>query len=225
MPAFVQPRPDSTDILQRRPPSFPSHEDQNDGKWMALGQLAHQFSVNEYLLLTDAGILHEDDRLELLEGRIVDMPLSGSSHASAVNRLLATLVNLFQSRAIVSVQNPVHLSDHSEPQPDLMLLRPRDDFYAERHPIPEDVLLLIEVAETSREYDQQVKIPLYAQSGIPEVWLINIPDQCVEVYRTLSGDKYETILILRGQQTLSPQQFPDVRFTVTQLLGQTQVER
>ena len=145
----------------------------------------------------------------------------GSSHASSVNRLLTKCVQTFYPQAIASVQNPVQLNAFSEPQPDVMLLRPRDDFYAERHPAPEDVLLLIEVADSSVEYDQQVKIPLYAKSGIQEVWLFNLRDQCVEVYRSPVGESYETILILRGQQEVTPLAFPEVSLTIADLLGRT----
>ena len=145
----------------------------------------------------------------------------GSSHASSVKRLLKTFVTRFQSQATVGVQDPVQLNAFSEPQPDVMLLRPRDDFYAERHPGPEDVLLLIEVADSSVEFDQQVKIPLYAKSGIQEVWLFNLRDQCVEVYRSPVGESYETILILRGQQQVAPLAFPEVSLTIADLLGRT----
>ncbi|MCP4400542.1 MAG: Uma2 family endonuclease [bacterium] len=189
------------------------------GNATALGRLTHWFSVEEYGLLSDAGILHEDDRLELIEGRIIDMAPIGSAHAGSVNRLLGIFVNLFQDRAIVSVQNPVQLDAYSEPQPDLMLLRPRDDFYAERHPEPEDVLLLLEVADTSLDYDRNVKIPLYAGHAIQEVWLLNLRDQTIEVYRAPSSAGYENILTLRGQQHVNPQTFPEVMLHVAQILG------
>jgi Uma2 family endonuclease len=185
----------------------------------ALGALTHRFSVKEYYLLADAGIVREDDRVELIEGRILDMSPIGSAHAACVKRVLSMLMNLFQDRSIVSVQDPVSLDEHSEPQPDLMLLRPRDDFYAERHPGPEDVRLVVEVADTSLEYDRQVKIPLYACHAIPEVWLCNLRDHCVEVYRAPAADQYETIMILRGQQQVAPLAFPDVSVTIADLLG------
>lgn len=189
------------------------------GNANALGALTHWFSVEEYGFLADAGILHEDDHLELIEGRIIDMSPIGSSHAASVNRLLGIFVNLFQDRAIVSVQNPVRLDAHSEPQPDIMLLQSRDDFYAERHPGPEDVLLLLEVADASLDYDRHVKIPLYAKHAIQEVWLLNLRDQTVEVYRSPDPEGYEHILTLRGQQCLSPQAFSEVTLSIAQILG------
>ena len=201
--------------------SLLSKKGEHDGASRALGAFTHQFSVTDYALLAETGIVREDDRLELIEGRIVDMSPIGSSHASFVNRLLAICVRLFHPQAIVSVQNPVQLNAYSEPQPDLMLLQPRDDFYAEHHPTPEDVLLLIEVADTSLEYDQQVKIPLYARSGIQEVWRLNLCNQTLEVYRVPSAEGYQMTLILRDQQQVTPQAFPDVSLTIAHLLGKT----
>lgn len=148
---------------------LPSDGGNRDHIWKALGECAYQFSVTEYALLAKVGIVHENDRLELIEGRIEDVSPIRSSHASFVNRLLTIFVCRFHPRAIISVQNPVQLDAYSEPQPDVILLQPRNDFYTERHPTPGDVLLLMEVADTSVEYDQQVKIPLYAKSGIQEV--------------------------------------------------------
>ncbi len=198
---------------------FHFHVEQQAETWQVFGEYAHRFTCTEYALLTEAGVVREDDRLELIEGRIVDMSPIGSSHASYVNRLLAKCVALFHPRAIVSVQNPVQLNAYSEPQPDLMLLQPRDDFYAEHHPTPDDVLLLIEVADSSLEYDQHVKIPLYAGSGIQEVWLLNLRDHAVEVYREPSAEGYQEILILRGEQEITAQAFRDVPFTIATLLG------
>ncbi len=156
-----------------------------------LGALAHWFSATEYELLAETGVLHEDSHLELIEGRIIDMAPIGSSHASCVKRTLATFVTMFQHRAIVSVQDPVQLDAYSEPQPDLMLLQPRDDFYAQHHPTPDDVLLLLEIADTLLEYDRDIKIPLYARHAIQEVWLLNLRDRNMVVYRSPAPDGYE----------------------------------
>jgi Uma2 family endonuclease len=191
---------------------------QDSGEVRAFLTLTHRFSVEEYTQLAEAGILLEDDRLELIDGRIIDMPPIGSHHASCVKRILATFVNLFQTRAIVSVQDPVRLGIYSEPQPDLMLLQQRDDFYAERHPVPDEVLLLVEVSDSSLEYDKAVKIPLYSQKYIQEVWLINLREHCVEMYRSPTPAGYESISVLRGNQTLTPQAFPDVTLTAVQVL-------
>jgi hypothetical protein len=138
-------------------------------------QLARRlFTVAEYHKMAEAGILSEDDRVELLEGEIVAMSPIGSRHAGTVKRLLDQFIPLQGARRVIlSVQDPIRLGEYSEPQPDLALLRPRADFYASSHPGPEDVLLIIEVADQSAAVDREVKVPLYARWGIPEVcWWI-----------------------------------------------------
>lgn len=132
------------------------------------------FTVADYHRMGEAGILGEDDRVELIEGGIVAMPPIGSPHGGRVNRLTQVLCAAVGVRALVSPQNPVALGAHSEPEPDLALLRPRPDFYTDSHPQATDVLLLIEVAESSLNYDLRVKVPLYARHAIPEVWVVDV---------------------------------------------------
>lgn len=134
----------------------------------------HRFTVEDYHAMVPAGILREDARVELIDGEIIEMPPIGSPHGGRVNRLSRLLVTAVQGRAVVSPQNPVVLGRHSEPQPDLALLRWRDDEYTDSNPGPADVLLLIEVSDTTLAYDRRVKVPLYARHGIPEVWLIDV---------------------------------------------------
>lgn len=134
----------------------------------------HGFNRRDYHRMAEAGILGEDDRVELIEGEIIDMTPMGSRHAGAVARVQTALQEATGRRAVVWVQNPVALAAASEPQPDLALLQPRHDFYAGSLPRPEDVLLLIEVSDRSLAYDRDVKLPLYARHGIPEVWLIDL---------------------------------------------------
>ena len=124
------------------------------------------FNVEEYHRMLDAGIITEDDRVELIEGEILMMSPIGSWHAACVNRLDALLHRLFGESVIISVQNPIRLSDFSEPQPDLAVLRARQDYYAQTHPTSNDILLLIEVADQSLEFDRDVKVPLYAKAAI-----------------------------------------------------------
>lgn len=149
-----------------------------------------QFSVEEYYKLAQAGILSEDDRVELIEGEIIEMVPIGSRHAACVNRLSQFFFNEVGEQAVVSVQNPIHLSEHSAPQPDLALLESRPDYYADKHPGPEDVLLLVEVAESSQEYDRERKIPLYAQAKIPETWLVDLKKEVVFAYQEPSPETY-----------------------------------
>ena len=141
---------------------------------MAVQVVPRRFSVDEYHLMARAGILHKDDRVELLEGEIGEMAPSGSRRAACVDRLTRVLSEGLGRSAIVRVQGPIRLGEHSEPQPDITLLKPQDDFYADATPGPEAVLLLIEVSETTQEYDRQVKLPLYAKWGVPEVWLVDL---------------------------------------------------
>ena len=144
----------------------------------------HRLTVEDFHRMGEAGILRGDARVELIEGELVDMPPIGSEHAGAVRILIHLLTRAVGELAIVDAQNPVVLSENSEPQPDIMVLKPRRDFYTRSHPRPDDVLLLIEVADTSASYDRTVKIPLYAHYGIPEVWLLDLPQKRLEVYRT-----------------------------------------
>lgn len=177
-----------------------------------------KFTVEEYHLLARAGILKEDDRVELVEGEIVEMSPIGSRHAACVARLTAWAGRL-QGRAVAWVQNPVRLGDFAEPQPDLALLRPRADFYAAAHPTPEDVLLVVEVAETSSDYDRQVKVPLYARWGIPEAWLVDLDRDHVEVYRDPSADGYRHVRAVPRGERLAPAAFPDLSLQADDVLG------
>ena len=178
-----------------------------------------KFDVAEYYRLAEAGILHEDDRVELIEGEIVEMVPIGSDHSGTVNALNHALMSAAGRRATLSVQGPLHLSDYSEPQPDFMLLKPRPDFYRERHPRPEDVLLLIEVSQTSLRYDRAVKLPLYARHGIPEVWIVDLPDRVVEVHRDPSPDGYASTRRYAPGETLEPQALPGVKVSAADILG------
>ncbi len=166
-----------------------------------------------------AGILSEDDRVELIEGEIVEMPPIGSRHAACIKRLNNLFSRQVGGRAIVGVQDPIRLGEHSEPQPDVTLLRYRPDFYAGSHPGPEDILLLVEVSESSPEYDRQVKVPLYGRAGIREVWLVDLAAEAVEVYRGPSSEGYREFRRLGRGQALSPEAVPDLTLTVDDILG------
>jgi Uma2 family endonuclease len=186
---------------------------------MAVVLKRRRFTVDEYYRMAEAGILTEDDRVELIEGEIVEMSPIGSHHASQVKRLNALFTARLGPRAIVSVQDPVRLSRHSEPQPDLALLKPREDFYRRSHPDPGDVLVLIEVMDTTIEMDRRVKLPLYARSGIAETWLVDVNADRIEVYRSPSVDGYRDVRIFRRGESVGLEVFPDITFTVDDLLG------
>jgi Uma2 family endonuclease len=135
------------------------------------------FTADEFHRIAEAGILREDDRVELVDGEIVEMTPIGSHHAACVDRLNVLLQRSVDGRGIVRVQGPIRLDAHSEPQPDLSVLALRTDFYASAHPTPSNVLLVVEVAETSARYDRDIKIPLYARAAIPETWLVDLTER------------------------------------------------
>lgn len=151
-----------------------------------------RFTVEEYHQMGAAGILSEDDPVELLEGHIYVMSPIGSQHAACVRRLTRLFVQRADPQALVSTQNPIFLTPESEPEPDVALLSPREDDYATRHPRPDEVLLVIKVADSSRSLDRTVKLPLYARAGIPEVWIIALDNDRADVYREPEGDQYSS---------------------------------
>lgn len=187
---------------------------------MSIEIARHRFTVEEYHLMASAGVFTEDDRVELIEGEVVEMTPIGSRHAACVDRLNQLLVERAGRQAIVRVQSPVRLSAHSEPQPDLALLRPRAGFYAAGHPTPEDILLLVEVAESSAEYDREVKPPLYARHGVGEVWLIDLARGLVEEHRVPSAVGYGRTRRLRRGERLAVEALPQVAVAVEELLGE-----
>ncbi len=186
---------------------------------MSVQLLRRKFTVEQYHKMAESGILTEDDRVELLRGEIIEMSPVGRRRAACVNRLVRLFTQRLGEHAIVSPQNPVELDDSSEPQPDIALLQPRPDFYESGHPQPEDIFLIVEVADTTAKSDREVKIPLYAEDSIAEVWLVDINKQCIEVYRTLAPTGYQNVQKFQRGQTLSIQAFPDVAITVDEVLG------
>lgn len=183
-------------------------------------QLAKRwFTVTEYNRMAEAGILTQDDRVELIEGEIVRMSPISSHHAGCVNRLNVLLSSQAEHSFIVSVQNPIVAGDYSEPQPDVAVLRLRGDFYAEGHPRPEDVLLAIEVADTTVESDRSVKMPLYARAGIPEAVLVNLPQDIIETHSEPVNGQYQSVKILRRGETFAPKAIPHLKLTVDAILG------
>jgi Uma2 family endonuclease len=177
----------------------------------------YRFTVDEFHRLAEAGILGEDDRAELIEGEIVMMTPIGLRHASCVDRLTRLLVQVAGEAAIVRVQNPVVLGERSEPQPDFALLAPRDDFYAGAAPGPGDVLLAIEVADSSLGYDRGVKLPLYGRSGIREVWIVDLGRGCVDAYRGPAADGYAERRTYRPGESL-PLPLPGAAVAVAAVL-------
>ena len=169
---------------------------------VAVVQARHKLDVDDYYRMGEAGILGEDDRVELIDGDIIDMAPIGQGHEATVNGLNKRLVLACMDDAIVSVQNSIRLGRRSAPQPDLAILRNRDDYYATGERAgPDDVLLLIEVADSSLQYDRTVKLPLYARAGIAELWIVDLQRGVVEAHRAPSEEGYrETTTYQRGEQ-------------------------
>ncbi len=178
-----------------------------------------RFTAEEYERMGAAGILHEDERVELIDGEIVHMAAIGSRHAGCVNFLNEWSVVGLAGRGVVAIQNPVRLSSDGEPEPDLALARPRADRYAGSHPGPEDLFLIIEVADTTLGYDRDVKAPRYAAAGIPELWIVDLEGERVLVYRQPRDGRYQYEAVIGRDGTLAPAAFPDLILTVAELFA------
>jgi Uma2 family endonuclease len=179
-----------------------------------------RFTVDEYQRMGETGILADDERLELIAGRIVVREPIGARHAGTIDRLTRLWTSRLGERAIVRIQNPVRFAkEDSELQPDVMLLRPRDDFYTTSHPVAADVLLLIEVADTSVRLERRVRIPLYARAGVRETWICDLMSQRLDVHRDPGSRRYRAIRPLARGERLTSLAFPDVVVAVEDLLG------
>ncbi len=177
------------------------------------------FTVSEYYRMAETDILTEEDRVELIAGQIVAMSPIGSHHAACVDRLNGLLHRQQGASFIVRVQSPIALDAYSEPEPDVVLLRPRTDFYADAHPTASDVLLAVEVSDTSADYDREVKLPLYAQAGLPEVWLIDLQKSRIEVYARPQGDAYQQRVEVTADTTLTSPTIPQFALAAADVLG------
>lgn len=193
-----------------------------------MGAVRHRFTVEEYRKMGEAGIFHEDDRVELIDGEVLEMAAIGKRHVESVmrlNRLLSRWALLLEGLEeagdggavfFVGVQNPVVLSEHGEPQPDLTLVRRSGDRFGT--PTPEEVLLAVEVADTSLTYDRNIKLPRYAEAGIPEAWLLNLNADAIEVHSKPGPAGYERVVRLsRGERVVSAT-LPDLAFDASEAL-------
>lgn len=177
------------------------------------------FSVGEYQRMAETGILTEDDRVELIEGEIIEMSPIGSRHVACVNRVNRILSRMVGQSAIVSVQNPIYLDDFSEPEPDIALLRLCADFYEQELPAATDVLLLVEVADTSIEYDRNKKLPLYARAGIPEMWLVDLSAHTITIYAQPLNGQYQFVQTCERGEVIASQSLAGLTLPVDEILG------
>ncbi len=178
----------------------------------------HLTDIHEWRKLGEANIFPPDSRIELIEGEIIEMAPIGSNHAGHLKRINNLLTILVAGKAIVSIQDPLQLDDLSEPEPDFMLLKPNPDFYSSRHPVTDDVLLLIEVADSSLSFDQNQKLRLYALHNVPEYWLLNLNDNCLEVYRKPKGEVYAEKTTLYHGDKITLSQLAEITVQISDVL-------
>jgi Uma2 family endonuclease len=178
-----------------------------------------RFTRAEYYRMAEASILREDDRVELIRGEIVEMSPIGRRHRAFVSNLSHLLAVCLGNRALVSTQNPLVLAEDTEPQPDIVVLRRRPVSYKEREAWAEDALLVVEVADSSLAYDRTTKLRLYAESRVPEYWVVDCEAEAVEIHRTVGPEGYRDVSRATGAAVLTLQAFPDVALTLTEIFA------
>ncbi|MGH7673070.1 MAG: Uma2 family endonuclease [Gemmatimonadales bacterium] len=186
---------------------------------MPVRLLKGRFTVEDYHRLAEVGVLGEDDRVELLDGQIVEMSPIGPRHAGRVKNLARLLYRTFGDAILLGIQDPVVLGAQSEPEPDVAVLVPRADAYGTAHPGPADIRVVIEVADTSLAFDREVKVPLYAAAGIPEAWLVDLASDVLEVHRQPGPEGYREVRTLSRGETLAPLFAPTGAISVDEVLG------
>jgi Uma2 family endonuclease len=171
-----------------------------------------KLTIEDVVAMAEIGLIAPDERVELIEGELYTVTPPSSRHAAKVDKLMKILERAYGDRAIVRVQSPIALSEHSAPEPDLTLLKPREDFYESSLPKPGDVLLVVEVSWSSLGYDHGTKLPLYARAGILEVWIVNLEEGKLEVYRRPQGNSYHQRLLFNTGEAARPLAFeePDI---------------
>lgn len=179
----------------------------------------HRLSVGDFHRMGEVGILDPNVRCELIDGEIIDMAPIGSLHAGTVRMLSRLLGRSVGNLAVIAIQDPVVLDEHSEPEPDIALLKPRADFYKSAHPRAEDVLLIVEVADTSLRFDRETKVPLYARNGISEVWLVDLQSLRVEVFQEPRPEGYAKSRIHELTTPLAPAALPECTIDVSDLFA------
>ncbi|MBD2187954.1 Uma2 family endonuclease [Pseudanabaena mucicola] len=175
--------------------------------------LTHKFTTQQYHLMHEAGVFDQGDRFELINGEITEMSPIGRKHAACVIRVTKLLQKKLGDLVLISVQNSIFLNDVSEPQPDFSVLKPRDDYYAEGLPTPNDILLIIEVADSTIAYDREVKMPLYAAAGIPEMWLFDLNEQVIFGYSQPAARGYKQMQRYEQDDQFFMLAFPDISFS------------
>ena len=178
-----------------------------------------RFRAEDFRKMTEVGILPEESGWEIIDGYLIDKISIGSKHAGTVNRLNQTLVFLLGRKAVVAVQNPIHIDDYNEPEPDIALLKLRKDFYTESFPAPQDILLLIEVSDLTIKYDRDIKKTLYAEAGIAEFWLVNLKENTVERFSSPKNGNYRLAEILESGETIKAGTIENLELKIEEILG------
>lgn len=176
-----------------------------------------QFTRARYDAMVASGILTKDDHVELLNGEVYQKMPKGPKHTARIKALIARLTALLGSRALIGCQDPVALNEFSEPEPDVSVLKPRDDFYESGHPEPKDVLFLVEVSDSTLDYDRDLKVPLYAACDIPEVWLVDVNARTLSVYQQPSGNQYAQVQVYHPGDAVPLHAFPGESISVSDL--------
>jgi Uma2 family endonuclease len=177
------------------------------------------FNVDDYYRMAEVGILGPEDHVELIDGEIIQMSPIGTRHAGCVTRINRLFNSAFRDRAVVSIQNPLRLNNYTEPEPDVVLLKYRNDDYSNKRMLPDDALLVVEVADTTLNYDRTVKLPRYAAAGVPEVWIMDLKTNRLLVHRDPKKSEFQTNLILKSGESVFVGAFPDTTFAIDELLG------
>jgi Uma2 family endonuclease len=186
---------------------------------MSTEVIKKRFTVDEYYRMAEVGILRPEDRVELIDGEIIQMSPVGHRHMARVNRSNSLFIRAFGEKAVVSPQNPVQLSDWTEPQPDIVVFKPKSDFYESKKPTSRDVLLVLEISDTTLRYDMKIKLPHFAAALIPEVWIQDINGDCLHVFRQPQGNRYVTAMQLKRGDFVHALAFPEIRLSIDDLLG------
>lgn len=162
----------------------------------------HKFTVDDYYKMDEVGILPSESKVELLKGEIIFREAQTPYHVNVASKLLSELYILLARRYRIRARNPIHINDYSEPEPDIAIVKKRENYYYDRHPIPNEVFLIIEVSETHLQKDRKIKLPIYAEAKIPEYWIVNLIDEQIEVYRNPKGEKYSSKKIYKKGKTI-----------------------
>jgi Uma2 family endonuclease len=178
-----------------------------------------RFTVEEYYKMDEAGILTPEDRTELIDGEIIEVTKMGPRHASVLSRVTRLFVKLFNGKALLRAQLPFPINDYTEVQPDAALFKPQADYYGSAHPGAADVLLVLEIADSSLKYDRDMKLKVYAAANVPEVWIADLRGDSLLVFRDPSSRTYKTSLGFKREESISCLAFPDIRFSVQELLA------